>query len=150
MKQLAHEMDTHTFEAGDVLVKKEDQLDSLVIIAKGSVVARDVSLGGRTYNDQIFGPEGTPSFDLPAEDEDEDEEDEEDDEYKALNANNTNMQDVDGHSLASSSGSSSSDERRDSYNVDEDGDEGVYEYTKRAVNTVIASEYLVHQSASQM
>ena len=62
MKQLAYEIDTHTFEAGDVLVKKEDQLDSLVIIAKGSVVARDVSLGGRTYNDQIFGPEGTPSF----------------------------------------------------------------------------------------
>lgn len=36
LKQLAYEMDTHTFEAGDVLVKKEDQLDSLVIIAKGS------------------------------------------------------------------------------------------------------------------
>ena len=34
----------------------------------------------------------------------------EDDECKALNANNTNLQDVDGHSMASSSGSSSSDE----------------------------------------
>ena len=51
------------------------------------------------------------------------------------------MQDVDEHSMASSSASSSSDERRDSYNVDEDGDEAVYEtgsqYGEKRVNTSI-------------
>ena len=55
LKQVALAMTTHLFDAGDVLVRKKDQLDSLVIIAKGSVIAKDVSLGGRTYDDQIYG-----------------------------------------------------------------------------------------------
>ena len=60
LKQLAYEMDTHTFEAGDVLVKKEEQLDSLVIIAKGS--HNHVSPGCFTifHNVPYIADDGTP------------------------------------------------------------------------------------------
>ena len=99
------------------------------------------------------GGSGTALNALPAEDDDEDEEDEEDDEYQALNANNTNMQDDDERSMASSSGSSSSgdvDGLRDSYNVDEDGDEGVYETGSAYGDSQDDESEYFHQSASQM
>lgn len=57
LKQLASTMRVLNFSKGDVLVRKETRLDALVIIAKGRVVAKDVSLGNRTYEDQRFGQE---------------------------------------------------------------------------------------------
>ena len=100
------------------------------------------------------GGSGTALNDLPAEDDDDDDEDEENDEYKALNANNKSVQDDDERSMASSSGSSSGDEdsagRRDSYNVDEDEDEGVYETGSEYGDSQDDESEYFHQSASQM
>ncbi|KAL7471504.1 hypothetical protein ACHAXS_011777 [Conticribra weissflogii] len=57
--QLASAMTAQTFKAGDLLVVKETRLDSLIIIAKGLVIAKEVSLGGRAYDDVTFGPESS-------------------------------------------------------------------------------------------
>lgn len=62
LKQLSSAMTTHSLEKGEVLARKEDRLDSLVIIAKGSVIAKEVGLGGRSYEDQQFGPDAALSF----------------------------------------------------------------------------------------
>jgi len=55
--QLASAMTARTFQAGDLLVGKETRLDSLILIARGLVTAKDVTLGGREYDDVSFGPE---------------------------------------------------------------------------------------------
>jgi len=57
LTQLASTMSSRSFQAGDLLVTKETRLDSLVIIAKGVATATDVSLGGRSYDDILYGPE---------------------------------------------------------------------------------------------
>lgn len=57
LKQLASTMTVLNFSKGDALVRKETRLSALVIIAKGRVVAKDVSMGNRIYEDQRFGGE---------------------------------------------------------------------------------------------
>lgn len=55
VKQLTSAMTILNFVKGDTLVGKETRLGALVIIAKGTVVAKDVSMGNRTYEDQRYG-----------------------------------------------------------------------------------------------
>ena len=57
LKQLASTTTVLNFSKGDVLVRKETRLDALVIVAKGRVVAKNVSMGNRIYEDQRFGEE---------------------------------------------------------------------------------------------
>jgi len=57
IEKLSKHLTIHTFDKGDVLVKKNDQLDSLVIITKGLVRANNVTFGDHTYDDQLFGPD---------------------------------------------------------------------------------------------
>lgn len=62
IEKLSKHLTIHTFDKGDVLVKKNDQLDSLVIITKGLVRANKVTFGGHIYDNQVFGPDEDLSF----------------------------------------------------------------------------------------
>jgi CRP-like cAMP-binding protein len=56
-KRLVSEMKYQQFSKNDVLVhKKNRHLNAVVVIAKGAVVASNISAGGRTYEDIYFGP----------------------------------------------------------------------------------------------
>lgn len=56
LNKLASTLVVHQFQEGEILIEKDKSLDHLVIIAEGTVVSTDVSLGGRDYESKSFGP----------------------------------------------------------------------------------------------
>jgi CRP-like cAMP-binding protein len=56
LQRLASGMSTHAFQKGDILYRKETRLATLVIIAKGKVMATEISMGGRKYENLTIGP----------------------------------------------------------------------------------------------
>lgn len=57
LHKLASLLEVHRFEEGEVLIHKKERLDHLVIIAEGTALSSERSLGGREYESQTFGPD---------------------------------------------------------------------------------------------